>query len=62
MSQTISQRLALARVTAAGCAVRVKARKDYASDNIFAVSARRAELKRIVQRVLATQEERRHAA
>ena len=62
MSQTIAQRLALARVTAAGRAVRVKARKDYASDNIFAVSARRAELKRIVQRVLATQEERRHAA
>lgn len=58
MSQTMQQRLSLARVIAAGCAVRVKARKDYASDNIFAVDGRRRELRAIVKRVLAAEQKR----
>lgn len=65
MSQTIAQRLALARVIAAGASIRVKARKDYASDNFFAVAARRRDLRIIVQRICAADTKRResrHAA
>ena len=51
MSQTMRERLDLARIVAAGAAVRVKARKDYASDNMFAVDGRRRELRTIVQRI-----------
>jgi hypothetical protein len=52
------RRLARARTIAAEAAPRVRARRDYDSDNMFAVAHRQAELREIGIRVMAAESSR----
>jgi hypothetical protein len=58
MTMTHEQKLARARAVAAECAPRVKARKDYASDNVHAVAFRKQEEREIGIRVMQAEAER----
>lgn len=53
MARVVNLKFERARRIAAECAVRVKARRDYASDNQFAVAARHEDAKVCVQNILS---------